>query len=90
MSQNSGVLSVSREQIQELNRELSRMRHQINNHLSLMLAAAEMIQRKPESTPQWVARLTEQPPKISDEVEAFSQQFERTFGLKNEEEPPFA
>ena len=72
------------EQISALNRELSTMRHDINNNLSLMLAALELIRAKPETTERMMGTLGEQPPKITKALQKFSADFERTFGIKRE------
>jgi hypothetical protein len=70
------------EQIQELNQKLSTMRHDINNHLSLILAATELIRHKPQMAERMMATLCEQPAKISDSIAKFSAEFETTFRLK--------
>ncbi len=65
----------------ELNRKLSNMRHDINNNLSLIIAAAELIRHKPHMAERMLATLAEQPPKIADTVAKFSAEFEKTFGI---------
>ncbi len=74
-------VSLTAEQIAELNRKLSGMRHDINNHLSLILAALELIRHKPEMTERLVATVAEQPPKITGAVTRFSGDFEAAFGI---------
>ena len=73
------ILSV--EQIEELNKKLSFARHDINNQLSLMMAAIELIKFKPEMAEKMVASLAEQPPKITATVNQFSNEFEKFFGI---------
>jgi hypothetical protein len=58
------------------------MRHDINNHLSLMIAAVELIRHKPQSSERMLGTLLERPPKISELVTKFSGDFEKTFGIK--------
>ncbi len=58
------------------------MRHDINNHLSLILAATELIRHKPQMAERMMATLYEQPAKISDSIAKFSAEFETTFRLK--------
>src|SRR5207247_7576978 len=41
------TVPLSPEQVAELSRNLSDLRHNINNHLALMVAALELIRRKP-------------------------------------------
>lgn len=74
-------VTVTVEQIEELNRQLSKMRHDVNNHLSLVVAALELIRHKPEVRDRMLATLVEQPPKIIAEVNKFSADFERVFGI---------
>jgi hypothetical protein len=68
-------------QVGELNRKLGDMRHNINNHLSLITAASEIAIRKPEMAPRMMANLVEQPQKIVEEIKRFCLEFERTFGI---------
>jgi hypothetical protein len=75
-------VSFNAEQTAALNSELSKMRHDINNHLSLMMAAVELIRRKPEAADRMAATLTEQPTKIGDSMKKFSAEFEKAFGIK--------
>lgn len=70
------------EQLAALNRELGNMRHDVNNHLSLVLAAVELIRAKPHMTERMVATILEQPPKISQALQHFSREFEQACGIK--------
>jgi hypothetical protein len=65
----------------ELNRKLSAMRHDINNNLSLIVAAVELIRHKPEMTARMMATLGEQPARISESLTRFSVEFERALGI---------
>jgi hypothetical protein len=69
------------EQLDELNRRLSSMRHDINNNLSLIMAAVELIRCKPQMADRMMATLAEQPSKITESLSRFSSDFERTFGI---------
>jgi hypothetical protein len=73
---------VNEDQIQSLNRQLSTMRHDINNHLSLIMAAAELIRRKPEAAERMLGTLTTQPAEIAQALRSFSAAFESTLGIK--------
>ena len=70
------------QQTEELNKQLSNMRHDINNHLSLMMAAVELVRRKPEAAERMASTLIEQPAKIGESMKKFSAQFESAFGIK--------
>jgi len=69
-------------QIEELNKQLSTMRHDINNHLSLIMAAVELIRRKPEALERMSNTLLDQPARITDAMTKFSASFESAFGIK--------
>lgn len=68
-------------QIAELNQKLSNLRHNVNNHLSLIVAAAELIRRKPEIAPRLIDSLVEQPQKIINELKLFSAELEGALGI---------
>jgi hypothetical protein len=68
-------------QLDELNRKLANMRHDINNNLSLIVAAMELMKHKPQMAERMMATLGEQPAKIGDAVGRFSSEFERAFGI---------
>jgi hypothetical protein len=69
------------EQLAELNGKLSTARHDINNQLSLIIAAVELIRHKPQMAERMMATLVEQPPKIANALSRFSADFERAFGI---------
>lgn len=75
-------VTLSVPEIDELNRRLSTMRHDINNHLSLMMAALELVRRKPEAVERMAGTLAEQPGKIAEAMTKFSLDFEKSFGIK--------
>jgi hypothetical protein len=74
-------------QIAELNEKLSMMRHDIYNKLSLILAAVDVTQYKPNMTQKMMATVAEQPQKVIEAVTLFSAEFEKTFGIKQEPSP---
>ena len=69
------------EQIAELNGKLSALRHDINNQLSLIVAAVEVGRLKPERLESMVGSLVGQPPKIAAALTQFSAEFERALGI---------
>ena len=69
-------------QIEQLNQQLADLRHDVNNHLSLMMAAIEVIRRKPEAAERMVATFQQQPHKITEALRQFSTEFENAFGIK--------
>jgi len=70
------------EQIAELNRSLSAMRHDINNQLTLVLAASELIRAKPHMAERMATTLVEQPAKVTSALAKFSSEFELALGIK--------
>jgi len=76
-----GPVTLSPQQLEELNKRLSTLRHDVNNHLSLIVAAAELIKFNPEMANRMSATLSEQPPKISEELNKFSIEFEKVCGI---------
>jgi hypothetical protein len=69
------------QQVEELHKKLSTLRHDINNHLSLIVAAAELMKFSPEAAQRMATTLGEQPPKISEEIGMFSADLEKALGI---------
>jgi hypothetical protein len=63
-------------QIEELNRKLSTLRHDVNNHLMLITTAVELIRLKPEGGERLLNMLAEQPQKIGAAITKFSGELE--------------
>lgn len=74
-------VTLSVDDIDALNKKLSAMRHDINNRLSMVMAAAELIRMKPEMAPKMSNRLLTQPAKITELMKNFSAEFERAMGI---------
>jgi hypothetical protein len=77
----SQPVTLTVQQLADLTTKLSAMRHDINNHLSLVIAAVELIRHKPQIAERMLATLLEQPPKTADALAKFSAEFERAFGI---------
>ena len=69
-------VTLSVEEITELNRKLATLRHDVNNHLSLIIAAVELIRRKPEGSERMLTMLIEQPQRIAVALTKFSGEVE--------------
>ena len=76
------AVTILPEQIAELNQKLSAMRHNVNNHLALIAAAAELIRRKPDLALRMVENIGLQPDRVSQEIRAFSEAFEAILTIK--------
>ncbi len=70
------------EQIAELNQQLSNFRHDINNNLALIMAGLEVLRQKPQLAERMMATVTEQPPKIADSLVKFAAAFDKALGIK--------
>jgi hypothetical protein len=76
------------QQVEDLNKRLSTLRHNVNNHLALIVAAVELIKVNPDMLPRMTITLTEQPPKITEEIKKFTAAFEQALGIaRNSPEP---
>jgi hypothetical protein len=73
--------TVTPEQLAELNKKLSHMRHEINNQLALAVAALELVRYRPELRDKMLDTVAQQPPKITAELAKFSAAFEQLFGI---------
>jgi hypothetical protein len=69
-------VTISAEQIREFHQKLADLRHDVNNCLSLMTAAVELIRRRPENAESMWDTLIEQPQKIIATISQFSRDFE--------------
>jgi hypothetical protein len=75
-------VTLTPEQIEELSKKFSTFRHDVNNNLSLIVAAAELIKYNPASSARMANTLVEQPQKITDHLARFSAEFEKTLGIQ--------
>ena len=83
MSTPAETVTLTRQQVEELTKQLATMRHDVNNNLSLVVAAAELIKFNPASAERMANTLAEQPPKIGEHLAKFNAAFERALGLNN-------
>ena len=74
-------VTLSVEQIGELNKKLSNMRHDVNNNLALVIAAVEIIRLKPEAAERMLHGMGERPQKIADAIKQFSSDLETALGI---------
>ena len=74
-------VTLSVPQLEDLNRKLSTLRHDINGDLALVVAAAELIKLNPDILQRMLSTLLEQPPKIREKLDRFSAEFEKTVGI---------
>ncbi|HWF19256.1 MAG TPA: hypothetical protein VG754_08310 [Verrucomicrobiae bacterium] len=84
----SEPVNLTVDEIRELNQRLSTMRHDINNNLSLLIAATELMRAKPQMVEKMLDTLCAQPPKISAAMTKFSAEFEKAFHIEREAKKP--
>ena len=77
----SEPITLTGERIAELDTKLADMRHDINNQLSLIMAAVELAHYKPEDQQRRMAAVVEQPPKIAAALTKFTKEFEHILGI---------
>ena len=81
MNQPTKPVTLSMEQIGELNQKLSTLRHDLNNSLSLIAATVELVRRRPAVPEQMWNALAEQPRKIGEAFSQFSRDLETTLHI---------
>jgi len=72
MAKPTKPVTLSMDQIGELNQKLSTMRHDLNNSLSLIAATVSLIRHRPTVTEQMWNTLADQPRKIGDSFSQFA------------------
>lgn len=77
-------VTLAPDQIADLNRKLGMMRHNVNNQLALIVAAAELIRRKPDMAARLIDNILQQPDRITQEMRDFSEEFEVSHGIIRE------
>jgi hypothetical protein len=75
-------ITLSAEQIGDLNKKLSSLRHDVNNNLSLIVAAAEIMKLHPERAGNYLNDLAVKPHKIAESVSQFSVELEKTLQIR--------
>jgi hypothetical protein len=74
-------VTLSVEQIGELNRKLSMMRHDVNGKLTQISLAVELLRLQPDGGERWLGMMAVQPQKIVAELSQFSRDFEAALGI---------
>ena len=77
-----GAVTLTEEQIVALHEKLRAMRHDVNGQLTNIIACAELIRLRPDSTEERLKTLLEQPHKIVQLMNGFSSDFEKLLRLQ--------
>jgi hypothetical protein len=78
----SQPVTLTAAQIADLHKKIADLRHNVNNNLSLIIAAAEIIRLKPESAEKMWAGLSEKPHVVAEVVARFSRELEIALGIR--------
>ena len=81
MSTPACAVTLTQQQVEELLKQFATMRHDVNNNLSLIVAAAELIKFNPASAERMANTLAEQPPKIGKHLAEFTATLEQALGI---------
>jgi hypothetical protein len=85
MAQPIQPVTLTVDQIKELNEKIAGLRHDVNNHLSTLMTAMELVRSRPEMTDRLLVKMNEQPRKISGAIRKFSEEFEKVMGIVAQE-----
>ena len=80
----AGPVSLTENQILALHEKLRAMRHDVNGRLANIVAAAELMRLRPDTTAERLQMLLEQPHKAAAAIAEFSREFEALLGLRVE------
>ncbi|MCL4177783.1 MAG: hypothetical protein KJ072_08550 [Verrucomicrobia bacterium] len=75
------TVSLHPDQVVELERHLSDARHGINNHLTLISTAIELIRRDPSAAERLAHTMVDRPQLIREELMRFNRAFDEAFGI---------
>jgi len=70
-------VTLTPEQVDDLAGKLAGLRHNVNNHVSLIVAATELMRRKPDQAARFVGALLDPPEKITQEIRGFAEELEK-------------
>ena len=74
--------SISREELVELQKKFSEIKHTINNALAVMMAMAEMSQRRPDYAEKLASTVVTKGPQIVSGLQEFTQALNEKTGAK--------
>lgn len=84
MSQSADMTAGMLAQWQTLYQNLRTVRHAINNHVAVIMAMAELSQRNPAQSQKLCQLCLEKAPQIAAAIASFSEMFEATMTLREE------
>jgi hypothetical protein len=81
------VRKVSAEDLAELQKKFSEIKHSINNALAVMMALSEMSQRRPDYAEKLATTVLAKAPQIVSSLQEFTEALAEKFGPKPEGVP---
>ncbi len=81
------AITISREELRELQSKFSEIKHSINNALAVMMALSEMSQRRPDYSEKLAAAVLTKAPQIVTGLQEFTQALADKAGPKVEGMP---
>jgi len=76
--------SVTPEELAQLQRKFSEIKHSINNALAVMMALSEMSQRRPDYAEKLASTVLTKAPQIVSSLQEFTQALNEKTGVKPE------
>ena len=76
--------SITPEELGELQRKFSEIKHSINNALAVMMALSEMSQRRPDYAEKLASTVLAKAPQIVSSLQEFTQALNEKAGVKSE------
>jgi hypothetical protein len=78
------VRSITPEELGQLQRKFSEIKHSINNALAVMMALSEMSQRRPDYAEKLASTVLTKAPQIVSSLQEFTQALNEKAGIKPE------
>jgi hypothetical protein len=76
--------TITQEELAELQRKFSEIKHSINNALAVMMALSEMSQRRPDYAEKLATTVLSKAPQIVSSLQEFTQALNEKAGVKPE------
>ena len=76
--------SITAEELGQLQRKFSEIKHSINNALAVMMALSEMSQRRPDYAEKLASTVLSKAPQIVSSLQEFTQALNEKAGVKPE------
>ena len=76
--------TITQEELAQLQRKFSEIKHSINNALAVMMALSEMSQRRPDYAEKLATTVLSKAPQIVSSLQEFTQALNDKAGVKSE------